>query len=548
MKIGFSAFRGTVPRLSEALLPEGHAQKAADCDLRSGDIIPVADSEDAGALTLGDTIAAIYPFRVGGTVYWLRFHDDVNVIGSPVVNEANQRVYWSGDRRFTDEGLCAYSYAPAAYTGGLQYPVNYWKLGIPAPTVAPTCAVSGTPPDNPNEEVRYYVYTFVGAHGEEGPPSPVSDMVSVAHSGATVSLSGMNIPGDVSSNREITAIRIYRTVSGEFSTTFLFVGEIPYTESTYDDTRDAAALTDELETTTYHPPRDGLQGLVLMSNGIAAGFVDRDVCISKQYLPYAWPTASAYPMNYDVVAIGHYDYHLIVGTKGRPAMITVQDDASAYVQELPINEACVSAKSMVSMGWCAIYASPNGLVMATASGAQLVSSAVYTKREWDALNPESMHAYEFEGRYVAFWYVDANNKGGIIFDPKQADAGILTTDDWYPLGYRDIATDRLYLLDSDNNLWSWRSGTGIRAATWKSKRVRLGNHVAFSACRVRADDYDNVVVRIYADGALFYEKRVTNDYAFRLPKKGRFKEWEVEVETTARIRTIGLAESVTELQ
>ena len=51
------------------------------------------------------------------------------------------------------------------------------------------------------------------------------------------------------------------------------------------------------------------------------------------------------------MAIGHYDNALIVGTTGRPVMITGIDPSEYMSQsELPISEACVSAKSMVSMG------------------------------------------------------------------------------------------------------------------------------------------------------------------------------------------------------
>jgi len=546
MRIQFATFKSTLPQLSSLLLPENYAQTAQNLDLRSGDIIPTNEPSNEGALTLGSTIRAISPFVSGGTTYWLRFADRVSVAPSPVSDETYRRVYWSGDSRFAG-GEVAYSYAPALHTGGTTYPTVYYKLGIPAPTAAPSVAVSGTPPDNPNEDVRFYVYTYVGTHGEEGPPSPVSDMLSVAHNGASVTVSGLAVPGSVSTSRQIAAFRIYRTVTGTSATTFMFVAEIPHETSSYSDAKDSTVLVDSLETTNYYPPRDGLSGLLMMQNGVMAGFRGRDVCFSEQYLPYAWPRTYEYPMGHDVVAIGAYDYHLIVGTVARPVMITVLDPSEATVQELPITEACISAASMVSMGWCAIYASPNGLVQATASGARLITDGLFRPEQWQAMNPSSIVGFEHEGRYVGFWKVDSNNKGGFIIDPKDPSSGVLTTTDWYEVGARDPDTGKLFLL-SGTTIHGWRSGTDPQTATWKSKRIRLGDHVSFSACRVRADDYDNVVCRIYADGSLIHEKEVTGDYAFRLPRCGRFMEWEVEIETTSRVRLVSLAESVTELQ
>ena len=54
----------------------------------------------------------------------------VSVIRSPIADDAYSRVYWSGDSRSGGDVL--YTYNPAAYTGGTEYPVNYYKLGIPA--------------------------------------------------------------------------------------------------------------------------------------------------------------------------------------------------------------------------------------------------------------------------------------------------------------------------------------------------------------------------------------------------------------------------------
>lgn len=546
MKILISAFKAMIPKVSALLLGASHAQEAADCEIDSGDIVPLRQDSLVTTLALsGATIADIYLWRVGGSQYWLRFRDNVRVIRSPIADDAYSRIYWSGDSRVS--GHVLYSYTPAVYTGGSQYPANYYKLGVPAPTTAPGAAVT-VAPENPNEEVRYYVYTFVGKLGEEGPPSPPSAMVSVAHEGATVVLSDLVVPSEIGSQREISAINIYRTVTGEESAAFVFVGTILIAQSSFTDTRSATALSGVLATTSYDPPRQGMSGLGITSHGVAYGFLGKIVCFSELFLPYAWPRGYELTTFDDIVAIGHYDYHLIVGTNGRPVMITGQDPSSMSMQELPIVEACASPRSMVSMGWCAIYASPNGLVMATASGARLVTEGIFGRREWDAINPSSIHAYEYKGKYLFFWKASSTKKGGFIFDPRSPESGVLATSSWYSSGTRDITTDTLHLLDGSGHVYKWDGGTANRSATWRSRRHRLEAPASFSACRVRADTYDSVTASVYADGELVHSQQVYSDDAFRLPRVGRAKEWEVEVQTTDRVRIIGLAESVSELQ
>lgn len=148
-----------------------------------------------------------------------------------------------------------------------------------------------------------------------------------------------------------------------------------------------------------------------------------------------------------------------------------------------------------------------------------------------------------------FWKVDATNKGGWIFNPRNPSEGFRSTSQWFKAGHRDILTDSLFLIDDDEQVWRWEGDTATnRPAVWKSKRFRYARPVAFTACRIRADDYESVTARIYGDGALYCEKAVKSDKAFRLPKGGKRQEWEIEVETESRVRSIGLAESVTELQ
>ena len=93
-----------------------------------------------------------------------------------------------------------------------------------------------------------------------------------------------------------------------------------------------------------------MYSLGLTAYGVAYAALGKIVCLSEVFVPYAWPRDYELTCDNDIVAIGHYDNALIVGTTGRPVMITGIDPQNMSQSELPISEACVSAKSMVSMG------------------------------------------------------------------------------------------------------------------------------------------------------------------------------------------------------
>ena len=92
-------------------------------------------------------------------------------------------------------------------------------------------------------------------------------------------------------------------------------------------------------------------------------------------------------------------------------MITGIDPASMSQQELPIIEACVSARSMVSMGLFAIYASPNGLVMASGSSARLITEGIITKPRMER-NDAIQHPRLPASRQVRFLLVHRQQQQG----------------------------------------------------------------------------------------------------------------------------------------
>ena len=65
--------------------------------------------------------------------------------------------------------------------------------------------------------------------------------------------------------------------------------------------------------------------------------------------------------------------------------------------------------------------------------------------------------------------------------------------------------------------------------------------------RVRADDYDNILLRVYGDGVQVDEVVVTGEEEFTLAETDAYRKLEIEVLGTSTIREIQLAEDVREL-
>jgi hypothetical protein len=217
--------------------------------------------------------------------------------------------------------------------------------------------------------------------------------------------------------------------------------------------------------------------------------------------------------------------------------------------ELPIIEACVSARSMVSMGFSAIYASPNGLVMSSNGSAQVVTDGIISNREWANLQPDSIHAYQHRGKYLFFWKKDSVNKGGVIFDPSNPNDGLISFNQYFVAGYRDTETDTLYLIDENKVLWKFDdNSTAPLTYTWKSKRINLDSPHCFTAARVLADSYANLTLKVYANNTLYHTQTVANSTMFRLPRNGRHRIWQIEVSGVDNVREIMLGETVLELQ
>jgi hypothetical protein len=98
------------------------------------------------------------------------------------------------------------------------------------------------------------------------------------------------------------------------------------------------------------------------------------------------------------------------------------------------------------------------------------------------------------------------------------------------------------------NIFQFNSpdGDGRMVYRWRGKLNLLAHPAAFNYCQVRADDFDNLVLRLYADGTLLSEDVIISETPFTLPLVDDYTTFEIELLGTSRVRTVQVAEDISE--
>lgn len=529
-------FAGMMPRVASRLLEPNRAQDAINAELFSGELRAFRDLSAIVTPTKAGTKQSIYRFGqdvVNEALYWFHWTSDIDVARGPVNNDAAEKTYWTGETepRVTDSSI--------ALTGGTDYPMAWYKLGVPKPAAAPGVAINGAGSGEPR--ARAYVYTYVSVYGEEGPPSDPSAIIEV-QDGQSVDLSGMSTgPG---AGYNIVAKRIYRALTGSTATDYQFVAEIAVANATYNDAVADEALGEVIRSRDWIPPDAGLKGLINVGNSFLAAFLNNDIWCSEPFLPHAWPTRYRKSTPFGIVSLGSFDRTLVALTKGEPYAGAAADPAGLILNKIGGGKACVSKRGTVSLPGGVAYPCADGLALVSAGGWSLPTDPYFTRKQWQALVPESFLAARWGQRYVGF-YNDGAVQRGFIFDPVDPRAGLIYIDVAPTAVYNDPQRDALYLqIGADIQRWD---ASGARAYTWKSKTFVMPRPINPRFMQVKASAYP-VTVKLYADGALKHTEAVASSAPFALPGGYQATEFEIQADGTADVKSVAVAESMGELK
>jgi len=408
---------------------------------------------------------------------------------------------------------------------------------FPSEAVYSLQSAEGYADQDETPETRVYTYTWVnkesGFEFESAPAAPSNEVAVV--SGQSVTLSGLaSVPGG---DYVVTHRRIYRSVTG----TYLYVGEIEASQAVFTDNVDPEDLGEELLSLTWAEPPATLKGLTNLPNGIMAGFTGRDVYMCDPYHPHAWPVEYINSIDYPIVGLGRMDTTLAVLTTGTPYFIQGSHPDSMAVVKSDIEQACVSKRSIVSMGGVVIYASPDGLIALAPSGSKNLTDTMFTHDQWQTFVPSSIHGYHQDGKYIGF-YDTGSAQGGFMYDLQSGQFILHSL--YAEAGYTDIQRDELFLAFDDRTVKKWLDGSFL-SYTWKSKKFTLPQIMSFACAQLEAETYP-VTMKVYADGSLIHTQTVANRNPFRLPAVAG-RDWEVQLEGSSEVFSMAVAQSMSEI-
>lgn len=543
-------FSGLVPRTGPTQLQGNQAQIAKNVKIQSMELRPWNGPTQVYYPSSGN-IGTIYKFagETGLTPIWLTWLGDVDVVPGPIADLTEFRLYFTsssfGPRKTN------WAMASGNNAGVDPFPDAWYELGVPAPTTAPTVVAAGT--GTAPIETRSYVFTYVtefGVIAEESAPSPAAT-VTANYSGDSVTLTNLGTP--ISGNYNFKYRRIYRSVIGATTSAYQLVAEIPIATTSYVDTKSASALGITLESYYFTPPPASLRGLVSLPNGILAGFTGNQVWFCEPYRPHAWPSTYMITTEYPIVGLGVFGNTLFVGTTRNPYLVTGTTPASMAQEKLPIVQPCVSKKSIASDQFGVLYASPNGLVSIAPGVQDVITQALYTRDEWQLLNPSSITGALYNNMYFGFHTVMGERKSFVL--QRGDNPPLINLDSTASAVFVEPGTGLVhYLSASDNRIYTLDTdATAPTTFQWRSKVFMLPKPVNFGVLQLHAD-YTNlgvngryVNVKVYADGAQVVSTNVTSELPIRLPSSVRAYRWEIEITGQLPVRRVALATTMAEI-
>jgi hypothetical protein len=236
-------------------------------------------------------------------------------------------------------------------------------------------------------------------------------------------------------------------------------------------------------------------------------------------------------------------------TNGYPYLMYGADPQSMSTQKMAFPWACLSKRSIVDTGDGTIYASADGLVMIGSDGMSILTKQIFTIEQWRALNPSSITAALYNGKYV-FTYTKTDNSRGLYVIDLAGQGALLIASDLntstaITAMYVDSRTDTLYIVQG-GNIVRWDRGTAL-TYTWRSKTFRAPYAMNFGVAQVIANAYP-VTFNVYGDGTLKASKTISSQDPVRLPSGYRARDWQVEVVSSNTVTEVNLSTSVEEIR
>lgn len=537
-------FIGANLRITPRRLGEGLGVDAVNMRMGGLDLQPWKAASTV--VTTGGATPLITAYRmdrdnISDTAQWLQWTMDVDVVQSLIANDPNEEIFYTGDGapKLTDALLALPS---------IPGPAASRTLGVPKPTTQMTAAVlvAGTG----TTEARVYIDTFVNTRDRESAPGLPRTLTCLGGSTATLA-SLSTVPGG---SHDINRRRIYCSTDGG---SYLRVLEQSSSLTTATDNLSRGAVLQsggDVSKPAWEEPPAAMFGLISLWNGMIGGVVaPKSYGVCEPNKPWAWPVEYQEPVGYKIVATGKWLQNWVILTSAVPYLVTGSSPLSLSNQPIPFNQACVSKRSAVGMGYGVVWASNDGLCFIGQGGPRLLTEAQMTPDQWQALVPSTIIGARVERYYVGF-YNDGTAKGFII-DPLQPDGGIIFLSFGARGAYYDPISTRLYLQDTGNTIKRWGAGAALTARfkTGIKRHPELTNPafglvVATEPVVVTVTLWANL---LQADGSMVwtqvFTRSVVSGRPFALPGNYLSQEFQAQLETAGAVQGLLIAEDINDL-
>ena len=298
-------------------------------------------------------------------------------------------------------------------------------------------------------EARAYVYTWISAYGEEGPPSPFTLVDGWANGVWTVGLFNPP-PDDLGINRNLAYLRLYRTVSGVGGqTTYFWVADVSLGSSDPDAINAVAAdpaclppaleyidvqpdstvsLNIQMPSVTFYPPPENLLGVINMPNGMVCGFKDNELWFCAPYFPHAWFAGNTLTTDFPIIGIGLTAGSVVACTAALAYIATGVNPGAMSLIKTSRPLPCTSRGSILSGDEGVTYISTNGLIQVANTGiATNLTASWITLEKWAELVPQkNTRAIHLASCYFCF---GTTNGADVSVAQQGFNIELLTTDD-----------------------------------------------------------------------------------------------------------------------
>ena len=456
MLISNRTFAGERPKRDERNLNPDEARVALDCELVSTTLrslkAPAVEEDN-----ISPTTQSIFFFNGS----WFTFDDDLDII------ELSDRLFWTGP-----EGTRQATFAQ------LQSNQSY-AAGVPKPDSTPTVVVSGTGEGVPFD--TFYFSVFVNQFGEPGDFGEITE-ITLVERGQTVQLNNIGISNQsdpsIYIDAGVTHQRIYRLAEGEAR----FVAEVPATDTSFTEVIGEITLAEVFPSEDFFPPPPNMDGLHLMANGIALGFVagERQVYVSEPFNANAWPYF--FPTEGVPCAISSYDNNAVIITDGYPEVAAINDPRNIVPTTLTYREPCTSPRSVVQAEGGVIYASTNGLFYIGRGGGRRITKDHIDHHSWQDYAPETMIALYRDQQYIGF-HRGVKEGNAMVFDMRMGESVLRQLSQRADAVFVRPGTDQGYVA-SDGQILELEGGEDRLTYTYTSKYYGQGSPFALTSRRV----------------------------------------------------------------